>query len=170
MKKATSVAEQGRENVSRIRSYADVAFGPRQRVVTVLPGVSRTKQSFKDECDINILMRRYQQSGVLPPMDGREPRYMDCSSVDYQEAMLIVANARSAFQDMSAELRDRFKNNPQMLLEFLEDPKNREEAVKLGLVNPPKGDAKPIDVRVVAPDVPVGDAPVASAPPPAKQK
>ena len=36
---------------------------------------------------------------------------------------------------LSAEIRSRFGNDPQNLILFLEDPSNRPEAEKLGLVN-----------------------------------
>lgn len=142
---------------------------PRVPVYADIGGASMTKQSFKDECDINVLMKRYQQSGVLPPVDGRERRYIDGSSVDYHEAMLMVADARSAFMELSSSLRERFQNDPGRLLEFLEDSRNREEAVALGLVNPPQADAKPVQVRVIA-DAPAGaDESVAAAAPSAKR-
>jgi len=37
------------------------AYGPKARLRHVTPpGVGRTKQSFKDECDINNIMKRFQ--------------------------------------------------------------------------------------------------------------
>lgn len=167
---ASALERRSTENLVRFRSYADVAFGPRVHVYALHDPVSLTKQSFKDECDINVLMRRYQQSGILPSADGREPRYIDTTAADYQEAMFMVAEAKSKFAELPSGMRERFKNDPKRMLEFLEDPKNRDEAVAMGLVNPPKGDAKPLEVRVIADAAPVEKASVDAAPSSAKQK
>ena len=37
---------------------------------------------------------------------------------------------------MSAEIRDRFKNDPNAMIAFLDDVRNRDEAIKLGMVLP----------------------------------
>lgn len=145
----TSVPDAQAQNLVRFRSYADVRFGPRVHVYAEQGGPSMTKQSFKDECDVNVIMRRYQQTGVLPLGDGRVPRYIDATSADYQEAMFLVADARSAFAELPSALRERFHNDPKRMLEFLEDPRNREEAIKLGLVNAPAPEATPLAVHVV---------------------
>ena len=56
---------------------------------------------------------------------------------DFQSAMEAVVRAQGAFNDLPANVRARFRNDPAEMLAFLEDGKNREEAVKLGLVSPP---------------------------------
>lgn len=128
------------------------AATPRYRVPTLTPGPSMTKQSFKDECDINVIMKRYATTGVLPGMERMgQARYMDCSSVDYQEAMLMVADARAQFANLPARVRDRFGNDPRRMMEFLEDERNVEEARELGLVKPAEPEATPLAVRVVEP-------------------
>lgn len=134
--------------VRRIRSAYD---GSRVRVgldCSVVP--SMTKQGHKDECDINVIMKRYEQTGMIPFAErAATGRYLDVSDVDYKEAMFAVAAAQSAFAEMPAQVRDRFANDPGAMLAFLEDPKNLEEARKLGLVNPAKVPATPLAVRVV---------------------
>lgn len=136
-----------------------VPYSKRFKVTTDVSGASRTKQSFKDECDINVIMRRYQKTGVIPFLDQREPRFMDCSAFDFQEAQNLVAGARSMFQELSAQLRERFDNDPGRLLEFLNDERNREEAVQLGLVRPPVPDAVPVKVEVTNPATGTVEAP-----------
>lgn len=111
-------------------------LSPRFRVVTPVVGEGLTKQSFRDECDINVIMSRYQQSGVLPVVSVREGRFVDAPSTDYQEAMFQVADARSRFERLPARLRERFENDPGKLVAFLADDKNVAEARELGLVNP----------------------------------
>lgn len=103
---------------------------------------SRTKQEFKDECDINVIMKRYL-AGYPIPDNVRVGRYGDFSdAVDFQEAQNIVLNAEEQFMALPAKVRERFKNNPFELLVFLGDKENYEEARSLGLLReeeaPPK--------------------------------
>lgn len=57
---------------------------------------------------------------------------------------------------LPAELRKRFRNDPGMLLAFLEDPQNRAEAESLGLVDRmPVVDSSPPEPAPVAPVEPV---------------
>lgn len=125
------------------------AYGVRVSVPFVSDGPSMTKQSFKDECDINVIMRRYERTGVLPTPVGVAPQYADCSAVDFQEAMLQVADAKSLFNQLPARVRERFSNDPARMLEFCEDARNAEEARKLGLLKPEEVPATPIPVSVV---------------------
>jgi phage internal scaffolding protein len=38
---------------------------------------------------------------------------------------------------LPAQIRSRFDNDPAKLIDFLENEQNHDEAIKLGLVNPP---------------------------------
>lgn len=105
-------------------------------------GESLTRQSFKDECDVNRILRRAQLQGVVSPGDlhGGTAMYADVSEVgDYQEALAVVAKAEEAFAALPARVRERFKNDPAQLLAFLADPKNVEEAIELGLAKRREG-------------------------------
>lgn len=128
------------------------AYSPRVRKPLVIEGPSLTKQSFKDECDINVIMKRYASTGVLPGAErAAGARYMDCSVIDYQQSMLLVASAKSMFLDLPAAVRDRFGNDPAKLMEFVEDKRNLEEARALGLARPEAKEGTPLAVRVVEP-------------------
>lgn len=95
---------------------------------------SLAKQSFAEECDINTIVRRFGISGELPE-NVRMPTFGDYTDVvDFKTAMDAMALAHEAFDAMPAEVRYRFKNSPQEFVEFCSDEKNRDEAVKLGLV------------------------------------
>lgn len=111
------------------------AYSPRKRVAVTPRGESLTKQSFKDECDINILMSKYQATGMLDHLNPAEPRFADVSAMDYQRAMDTVADARSLFHALPSAIRDRFGNDPQRLLEFADDPRNADEALELGFLD-----------------------------------
>lgn len=108
---------------------------------TTVPGTpvgpGLTKQEFKDECDVNLILRRYQDA---PPRAWSNPprlRYGDFAEAnDFLDAQLLVKQAEEQFNSLPAELRDRFANSPSRFLDFLHRPENAAEARKLGLLNP----------------------------------
>lgn len=99
--------------------------------------ISMTVQSFAKECDINEIVKRFGLTGELPS-SIRMPLTGDYTNVpDFHQAMNLVAQAKTEFLKLPASLRARFDHNPANLVTFLEDENNREEAIKLGIVNQP---------------------------------
>lgn len=119
---------------------------------------SLTDQSFKEECDINTLIKRFGL-GMEMPMDFRIPHSGDFTDqvTDFHTGMNLLREAQESFMQLPAHMRERFGNDPGNLIGFLEDEKNREEAIELGLVNPPPPKAEPLEVRVV-PEAPAQSA------------
>lgn len=98
---------------------------------------SMAQQSFKEECDINTIVRRFGLTGELPE-NYRAPISGDFTDVhDFQSAMNAVRAAEEAFMLLPGEVRARFANDPQNLIAFLDDEGNRAEALKLGLIQAP---------------------------------
>lgn len=98
---------------------------------------TRTQQHFAEECDINFIAKRYGLTGELPTVLDL-PKYGDFEGVfDFQTAQNSVRHAIEQFMTLPAHLRKRFENQPQKLLEFLEDPANAREAEFLGLTQRP---------------------------------
>lgn len=101
---------------------------------------SFTNQADLETSDINKIMARYEKTGVL--LDGtgilRQPNFGDFSELkDYHTMLSVVRNAERVFATLPANVRIRFKNDPQELIDFLKDDKNTAEAVKLGLKEAP---------------------------------
>lgn len=93
-----------------------------------------TKQCFRDECDINNIVNRFTKAGVLPPAPINGV-YGDFSEIgSYQEALMKVQQVDDMFDALPAKLRSRFDNNPALFLDFIDNPDNHDELVKLGLV------------------------------------
>ncbi|WNK13397.1 MAG: internal scaffolding protein [Microvirus sp.] len=108
-------------------------------------GPGRTQQSFKEECDINTIVRRFGITGQLPT-GVRMPSYGDFTGVgDFQEAMNAIVSAQESFAAMPASVRKRFGNDPAAFVDFCSDEANRAEAEKLGLV-PAQEVAKAVSV------------------------
>lgn len=97
---------------------------------------SLAQQHFKDECDVNNILRKYESTGLVTHVANGTPSYGDFSSVlEFQQAQNILIEAQERFDALPASLRKRFDNDPAVMLSFIEDPNNREEAEELGLVN-----------------------------------
>lgn len=95
-----------------------------------------TKQSFKEECDINTIMGRYLASGEMPNLN-QNPQYLDCSNgFDFQAMQDQVLQAEALFGQLPSVLRNRFANNPAEFLAYCADPANLPEMTKLGLLRP----------------------------------
>jgi len=98
---------------------------------------SLAQQQFKEECDINTIMQKFAVTGMLPDQP-LTPRYGDFTGInDYHTALNQVIAAEDEFMSLPANIRARFENDPAQLIEFLNNEENKEEAVKLGLINKP---------------------------------
>jgi phage internal scaffolding protein len=118
------------------------------KVKTFDPAERITEQSHKDACDVNILMDKLKKGLPIDSSLYKEGKYGYVEPQTYSEALIALRNAKDAFDDLPAKVRQRFDNDPAKLLEFIADDKNREEAEKLGLVKP--GEViKPIEVKVI---------------------
>ena len=109
------------------------AYMSQLRVSFETTGDSRTKQNFKNECDVNNILKNYNKTGVMPE-NFNPGEYRDLDGTDYQEYMQTVASANSMFEELPSALRKRFKNDPAQLLSFVHDDKNVAEAHNLGLL------------------------------------
>lgn len=108
----------------------------------------RTKQSFKNDCDINVLMARHRRGIPLSPdqLNQRQAIFADVSSIgDYQTIRHKIASAEAKFQTVPAAIRARFNNNPAQFLAFFNNPDNRDECIELGLIQRPPQKEKPIE-------------------------
>lgn len=106
-------------------------------VSTINDDPSMTQQQFSAECDINNIMKKYDNTGLITHLAKRPAMYGDFSQItDYQEMLETIRYADEAFMTLSAEARQRFENDPQKLLNFLQDSKNYDEGVKLGFLKP----------------------------------
>ena len=66
----------------------------------------RTKQAFKDECDVNQIMARYEKTGLITHLAKKQPVYLDVSEVgDYRDALEHVEQTREFFMGFPAKIR-----------------------------------------------------------------
>jgi hypothetical protein len=104
-----------------------------------------TKQEFKNDCDPNILISRYLKGEPLPT-SSIQAAFIDCPDIgSFQEAFEQVSMASDLFNELPADLRNRFDNDAMRFADFASDPSNHSELVKLGLAVPrqQQGDPAP---------------------------
>jgi len=107
--------------------------------------ISRAKQSFKKEADINNIMGQYTKTGVLP-QGQRQPTYGDFTNVtEFRDVVDRIKVANDDFSKLDAETRAKFGNKPEFLIAFLSDPANAQEAIEMGLIPGEKAQEKPAE-------------------------
>lgn len=97
----------------------------------------RTKQAYKDEVDINTIVKRFGVTGQVPATRQAPLQGDFAAAMTYQDAMNALVRARESFDELSSDVRKRFHNDPAEFVAFVEDEKNAAEAVKLGIKLPP---------------------------------
>ena len=126
------------------------------------PGDNPVQQQFKHECDINYIVKNYQ----LPQTQLRPEQFGDFSDApSFQESMNLVIKAQQQFLLLPASTRARFENEPAKFLEFVHNPENASELVKMGLARKADPIPTPDPVRVIIDNVdPVEPTPPKSKP------
>lgn len=113
------------------------------------PEEERTKQSHKDECDINQILEKFRRTGIITHQAKYAPMYGDAISVDeYQDAQFKIAEANSMYEELPAHIRQNF-TGPEDFLGFVTDPENETKMREMGLLpkKPPEAtkDSTPTD-------------------------
>jgi len=100
------------------------------------------QQHFLQETDINHLVKRFLKTGNLGTIgQSMAPVYGVCTSADFQTMQNTIIDAQNAFMQLPPRIRRRFGNDPYQLLRFAEDAKNKDEAIKLGILPEPPPEA-----------------------------
>ena len=112
------------------------AYGEKQKV-TITTLDARVEQCHRDECDINKIIAKYDRTGVLNHVNDFEARYEDLTGLDYQTMLNTVANANSMFEGLPSEIRNKFDNEPQKFISFMDDENNNNAMYEMGLKQRP---------------------------------
>lgn len=102
------------------------------------PDDGRTKQSFQDSTNINKIMAAWDRTGAMTHINHRQPSYGDFTNApDYLEACNRIQEAQAQFDALPSAIRRRMGNSPACLIDFLSKADNMDEAIELGLCEPP---------------------------------
>lgn len=98
---------------------------------------SMTDRSFKSDCDINQIVNRCMQTGIMPRVEGG--LYGDFVGLpdNLQDSYALIADAQDRFMQMPANIREEFGNDPLQLISFINNESNRARAIELGLIEQP---------------------------------
>lgn len=114
-----------------------------------------TQMNSQKSCDVNVIMKQFRKTGQIIHLAKKVPFYGDVSDfTDYGTALMKVKVAQDLFEQMPSAVRNRFDNDVEKAIKFLEDPKNLKEAQEIGMVE------KPTIVNkepIVAPEAKTGD-------------
>jgi phage internal scaffolding protein len=99
------------------------------------PGVGAAKQSFAHQVDINNIVARFQKTGMLEHQAEYEGSYDDMSGMDFLNAMTLVANAKSMFNELPSKIRKMCDNDPAKFYDFCQNPENRDQLIDLGIAS-----------------------------------
>lgn len=101
------------------------------------PDENKTQQQFKEDADINVIVRRFGVTGqaVVTPKIPLQAEFAEV--VDFHTAANLMRRASEEFMRLPSELRTRFGNDPGALVDFVSNGDNREEAIRLGLIPKP---------------------------------
>lgn len=105
------------------------------RVATWNEEASLAQDQFREQCDVNNIIDKFNRTGEISHIMKTQGVYMDTTNLpNYQQSLQIVIDAEDAFMALPAEMRKKFDNDPGKMIAYLEDPKNHKEAVTLGLM------------------------------------
>ena len=101
---------------------------------------TKTQQNFKEQCDINRIVKQFAGTGELQQRQGT-PLSADefVGVMDYHTAMNAVRRGNEAFMALDARTRERCDNGAGAFVDFWMDPSYREELRNMGLANPAAG-------------------------------
>ena len=97
-----------------------------------------TQQNFKNESDVNTILRRYDKTGLITHVNNSTAQYGDYTEInEYKHNLEAVIQAQDNFNQLPSHIRKRFGNDPGEFFEFATNPANQDDLVKLGLANAP---------------------------------
>jgi len=91
----------------------------------------RTKQSFKDETDINKILKRAEKTGTISHLNKYEARFGDFANFDFFEANLMLTKGREIFDDLPPEIRSEFGQSQSQFFAYVNDPANKDRLGEL---------------------------------------
>lgn len=117
-----------------------------QRIQHILDPISKTDQSDKNMTDINVIMKNYLKTGVLPNFKQKVAQYIDTTQIpSYMEAHEQITRANELFRALPSEVRKLMNNDPSQLEQVIKNPNYREVLEKHGILKKKITQAKSVE-------------------------
>lgn len=119
-----------------IMALTILSNGDRNRVgLDCSDSPSLTKQEFRDECNINNIMKKYRTRGDLTHISSTIGEYGTFDQgEDLLHSRLILQNAEAAFIQLPSGLRRELDHEPANFVDWIKDPENEQRAFDMGLL------------------------------------
>lgn len=123
------VITKRKDGSTRVATYFDADSEP-----------SKTQQQHIEECDVNNVVKKFSgtkrelEALLLSPVNTQNGVYGDFDSIpNYDEMLRTINAANESFEKLPSSIRGRFENDPQKMIDWLNDPANLDDSIKLGL-------------------------------------
>lgn len=101
----------------------------RLRVQTPMVGESMTHQSHAESCDINHIIRRYDNTGLLP--DGRGPgQYADVTHLQEKQLDQMITESRETLDKAGRELEEKRQADLEAEIQRVKDIEEENKRLK----------------------------------------
>lgn len=116
----------------------------RERSTAPSGGEAITQQHMKDDCDINVIIKRHAATGNISHLNPKSPLYLDCTQVrDLQSAIHLVEEAEDNFSTLPSAVRKACRNDPVEFMDMLHTEEGTNELAEAGLEYAAEPEAKP---------------------------
>lgn len=114
---------------------------------------SMTQQHFKDDCDINVIVRRFNAGQInTMPLAMNEGFYADVSDLgSYQDANARVNSIKDYFSNLPSSVREKFNNSVDEFVAFASTSDSRSAFIEMGILEKPVEPVKPVQPAPVEP-------------------
>jgi hypothetical protein len=120
-------------------------YGPGQYVYRCENGIQKFKcvtytgektlveQSAAIETDLNRLLEPAIRQGLLRHSIKFEGEYDDIPVQTFEDAQIVIANAKSMYEELPSAIRKNF-DGPKGFLEFVNNPDNKDQMESMGIL------------------------------------
>ncbi len=100
---------------------------------------SKTVQSQAPQADIQEILRKYKEVGIIEHLNRTEATYKDVSEFeDFAAVMRHAKEAETAFFELPSKVREIFNHDVAQWLDAAHDPEKRQALVDAGHIDAPE--------------------------------
>lgn len=132
--------DEARDRLESNASSIDTSEVPENQHMKIAPDPDQPVQKhLAKEADINEIVRRAGLTDHIPPLPMDRDFYEQPADnfgpeITLKEVLEIQRRAKEHFMALPAKTRNYFNNDPARLHDFVNDPRNADKAVELGLL------------------------------------
>jgi len=124
--------------MAKFRSAHDHKIADKSYALYQIGEESMTVEDVHASTKIDNIIKKYDRTGIITLVNEAKAMYGDFTSTvnEYQQALNLTINAQNSFQQLPSLIREKFRNDPGVFLEFATDPKNLPQMREMGLAHP----------------------------------